>query len=166
MGCITDCLVKGAIAGAVGVWLMDRFTWYWYSHEDTAVLVQERAAQKGGRYAPNAAGKHLTDSLGMVLPAKEQYMVGRSIHYLMGIVPGALYALWRRHAERLGFWRGPLYGFSLFISFDEVIVPALGYASGPLAYPWQAHARGFVAHLILGTATDAVIDLLNTTKAD
>jgi hypothetical protein len=161
MGSVTNCLVKGAVAGAVGVWLMDRFTWAFYRNEDDEAYRQEKKAQKGGRYAPNAAGKHLTDTLGIELPDKEQYIVGRSVHYIMGIVPGAFYALWRHRVERLGFWRGPLYGFSLFISFDEVIVPALGYASGPAAYPWQAHARGFIAHLILGTTTDTVLNLLN-----
>ncbi|GHA55518.1 hypothetical protein GCM10007389_03740 [Pontibacter akesuensis] len=149
------------MAGAVGVWLMDRFTWYWYSHASTATLVQERTAQKGGRYAPNAAGKHLTDAMQINLTQKQQYKVGRSIHYLMGVAPGALYALGRHRLERFGFWRGPLYGIGLFIVFDEVVVPGLGYASGPFAYPWQAHARGFFAHLILGTTTDKVIDLLD-----
>ncbi len=32
-----------------------------------------------------------------------------------------------------------------------------GLASGPTAYPWQAHARGLVAHLVLGATTDAVL---------
>lgn len=160
MSGVLSCLVKGAVAGGVGVWLMDRFTWFWYRHESTATLVEERIAQKGGRYAPNAAGKHLTEALGIVLPQKQQYVVGRSVHYFMGIAPGALYALWRHRLKDLGRLRGPLYGAGLFIAFDEVITPALGYASGPLAYPWQAHARGFFAHLILGAATDLVISLL------
>ena len=155
------CLLKGAIAGGVGVWLMDRFTWFWYSHENTKTLIQERAAQKGGRYTPNAAGKHLTDTLGLDLPQNQQYIVGRSIHYFMGIAPAAFYALWRHRLEGLHLWRGPLYGFALFIAVDEIIVPALGYASGPTAYPWQAHARGFFAHLILGTATDVVLNVLD-----
>ena len=62
--------------------------------------------------------------------------------------------------NRLGIWRGPLYGIGLFLAVDEIITPALGYASGPFAYPWQAHARGFFAHLILGTTTDIVLNLL------
>lgn len=156
-----NCIVKGAVAGAVGVWLMDRFTWYWYSHEDTDILVQERAAQKGGRYAPNAAGKRLTEALSIHLPQQKQYIIGRSVHYIMGIAPGALYALGRHRLRKYGFFRGPLFGFGLFILFDEIIVPGLGYASGPMAYPWQSHARGFFAHLILGTATDRVIHLLD-----
>ena len=154
-------LLKGAVAGGVGVWLMDRFTWYWYSRENTHTLVKERIAMKGGRYAPNAAGKHLTDAIGIKLPQKLQYVVGRSVHYFMGIAPAALYALWRHRMKGLGYWRGPMYGFGLFIAFDEIITPALGYASGPFAYPWQAHARGFMAHLILGVTTDVALNLLS-----
>ncbi|WP_017732310.1 DUF1440 domain-containing protein [Nafulsella turpanensis] len=160
MATILSTLVKGAIAGGIGVWLMDRFTWTWYSHENTDTLVQERLAQKGGRYAPNAAGKKLTDSLDIELPQKQQYVAGRSIHYFMGIAPGALYAIWRHRMKELGFWRGPVYGVGLFIAFDEIITPALGFASGPLTYPWQAHARGFMAHLILGTTTEGVLHWL------
>lgn len=135
MAKILRSLVKGAIAGGVGVWLTDRFTWYWYSHEGTDILVKERTAQKGGRYAPNAAGKQLTDALNITLPQRQQYVVGRSIHYFIGIVPGALYALWRHRMKGLRYWCGTVYGLTLFITFDEIITPALGYASGPFSYP-------------------------------
>lgn len=158
---ILSCLVKGAIAGGVGVWLMDRFTWYWYHQEDTDTLVQERMAQKGGRYAPNAAGKHLMETLGIKLPQEQQYKVGRSIHYFMGIAPAGLYAMKRHRLKRFGLYRSPLYWFALFIIFDEIITPGLGYASGPFAYPWQAHGRGFFAHLILGAATEVILNLLD-----
>lgn len=142
--------------------MMDLFTWTWYSHEDTKNLVKERMAQKGGRYAPNAAGKHLTDTMGLSLSQRQQYVVGRSVHYFMGIGPGAIYALGRHRIKRFGLSRGLLYGFGLFIIFDEIIITqVLGYASGPFAYPWQAHARGFFAHIILGTATEAILHLLD-----
>ena len=158
MAKILSGLVKGAIAGGVGVWLMDRFTWYWYSHEGTDSLVKERVAQKGGRYAPNAAGKRLTDALNITLPQQQQYVVGRGIHYFMGIAPAALYSLWRHRIRSLRYLRGPAYGLALFITFDEIITPALGFASGPFSYPWQAHARGLLAHLVLGATTDAVLN--------
>jgi hypothetical protein len=161
---VSRCLVNGAIAGAIGVFLMDRFTWAFYRNEDPEAYRKEKKAQVAGRYAPNTAGKQLTEALGVELPGRKQYIVGRSIHYLMGMASGALYALTRHHADRLGTWRGPLYGFGLFITFDEGIVPLLDYASGPTAYPWQAHARGFVAHLILGATTDAVLNLLEEPK--
>lgn len=79
----------------------------------------------------------------------------------MGIAPGALFALWRHRMKRLRYWRGPVYGLALFITIDEIITPVLGYASGPFSYPWQAHVRGLIAHLILGATTEIALNLLD-----
>ena len=35
-------LIKGAIAGAVSVWAMDRLTWYMYRHEDPKAYLKEK----------------------------------------------------------------------------------------------------------------------------
>ena len=40
---------------------------------------------------------------------------------------------------------------------DETAAPLTGIASGPGRYPWQAHARGLVAHLVLGITTEALL---------
>jgi hypothetical protein len=67
---------------------------------------------------------------------------------------------WRRrrgrHAQR---GRGLLYGLGLFLILDEA-VNAAGLAADPRRYPWQAHARGLVAHLVLGVVTDAALSVL------
>ncbi len=60
----------------------------------------------------------------------------------------------------LGAGRGLLYGLGMFVVEDELVSPALGVAAGPTRYPWQAHARGLVAHLVLGVVTDAVLRVL------
>lgn len=44
---------------------------------------------------------------------------------------------------------------------DEIANPLLGSAAPPGRYPWTAHARGLVAHLVYGLVTDAVLSLLN-----
>ncbi|CAA9567462.1 MAG: hypothetical protein AVDCRST_MAG70-2165 [uncultured Thermomicrobiales bacterium] len=38
-------VVKGAVAGSVGVWVMDQVGSFLYRHEDPAALRQERAAR-------------------------------------------------------------------------------------------------------------------------
>jgi hypothetical protein len=48
----------------------------------------------------------------------------------------------------------------LFLVEDELVNPVLGTAAPPGRYPWQAHGRGLVAHLVLGFVTDAVFSLL------
>ena len=34
---------------------------------------------------------------------------------------------------------------------------SLGLTPGPRAFPWQAHARGLAGHLVLGLATEGVL---------
>lgn len=41
----------------------------------------------------------------------------------------------------------------MFLLNDEILAPVLGLASGPTAYPWQAHARGLVVVLVTGVTS-------------
>jgi uncharacterized membrane protein YagU involved in acid resistance len=45
----------------------------------------------------------------------------------------------------------------MFLIEDEVINPLIGAAAPPQDYPWQAHARGLVSHLVLGVAIEALL---------
>jgi hypothetical protein len=48
----------------------------------------------------------------------------------------------------------------LFLVQDEAVNAATGLSARPGQYPWQAHARGLVAHLVYGLVTDGVLRLL------
>ena len=41
-------LLKGAIAGAAGVWVMDRVDWFMFRHEDPAARRRTRRVRPGG----------------------------------------------------------------------------------------------------------------------
>ncbi|MDQ3557468.1 MAG: hypothetical protein M3409_11940 [Gemmatimonadota bacterium] len=49
-------LVKGAIAGAVAVWAMDRVGWWMWNREDPAALRQEREARVEGMDPAHVTG--------------------------------------------------------------------------------------------------------------
>ena len=51
----------------------------------------------------------------------------------------------------------PLAGFVTDVVEDELANPLLGIAAPPGRHPWQAHARGLIAHLIYGVATDVAL---------
>lgn len=161
MNKVTSGLLKGAIAGAVGVWVMDRLTWYMYKNEDPLAYKQEKLAQVEGKYAAHAAASKLTKAANVQLDDRQLYVAGKTIHYLLGILPGALYGAYRHRVKGVGAGKGLLYGAGLFFLVDELIAPIMGIASGPLAYPWQAHARGLAGHLALGATTDASLKLIN-----
>lgn len=159
-GIIADML-KGAIAGAVGAWLMDRVTWAMYRGESPEAYRQEKEAQVKGMYASHVAAERAAAAVDVDLSSKQLDVAGQVVHYATGIVPGALYGALRNRFEVVGAGRGLLYGFGLFAVVDEGLVPVLGLSSGPAAYPWQAHTRGLVGHLVLGAVTDAVIEVLD-----
>jgi hypothetical protein len=155
---------KGAIAGAVGVWLMDQVTWGMYLREDPQALRMEQKARVRGKDVAHVAAEKLAGAIGLEPPTAQPNPTGMAVHYALGVVPGALYALLRRRVKALGAGRGLLYGLGLTVVNDEILAPALGLASGPTRYPWQAHARGLVGHLVLGAATDTVFDVLDRVK--
>jgi len=159
-GWVGDAL-KGANAGAAGVWLMDRVGWFLYRREASAALRREKSARVAGKDAAHVAAGKAARAFGITLTPSEPHPAGLVVHYALGVVPGALFAPLRHRVKHLGTGRGALYGLGLFLVNDELLNPLLGLASGPAAYPWQAHARGLVAHLALGGATDAALDVLD-----
>ena len=154
-------VVKGAIAGAASVWMMDRVTWYMYKHEDREAYKQEKKAQIGGKYVAFVAADKIASVIGARMSDKQEYVSAKTIHYLLGMMPGALYGLLRHKVKGLDKGYGLLYGLGLFIVMDELVAPLAGLSSGPLAYPWQAHARGLAGHLAVGATTDVAVRALD-----
>ncbi len=152
---------KGAIAGAVGTWVMDQVGWGMYLREDAQALEREKLARVGGKDVAHVAAGKLAAAVGRKLMPEQPHPVGIAMHYALGIVPGSLYGALRGRVAGVAAGRGLLYGATLFLVNDEILAPALGLASGPTAYPWQAHTRGLVSHLVLGAATDTVLDVLD-----
>ena len=87
-------------------------------------------------------------------------MALQAIHYGLGIVPGALYAVARNRLPLVGAAGGLLFGAALWALNDEYLNSALGLAAPFGAYPVETHVRGLVGHLALGGATDSILDLL------
>jgi uncharacterized membrane protein YagU involved in acid resistance len=131
-----------------------------YLNEDPKAFAREKEAQVEGKYAADVAADKLANAAGKELSPDQQYQAGQAVHYAIGMAPAMLYAAYRNHVPVLGGARGLVYGASLFLAVDEVLNPVLGLTSGPTKYPWQAHVRGLVGHLVLGVVTDAVIDVL------
>ncbi|HEV2129782.1 MAG TPA: DUF1440 domain-containing protein [Longimicrobiaceae bacterium] len=154
-------VVKGAIAGAAGVWAMDRVGWWLWDREDPAALQQEREARVEGMDPAHVMANRAAEAVGTSLEPRQPHPAGIGVHYGIGMMPAMLYAPLRRQIPGLDAGRGLLYGLGLFVLVDEGVVPALGLGGGPTEYPWQAHARGLVTHLVLGLVTDTVLDVLD-----
>jgi hypothetical protein len=154
-------LLAGAAAGALAVWVMDRVGWWLYDREDPRALAREHAARVEGMDPAHVLANRVADALGRPLTPRQPHPAGVAVHYAIGVKPAMAYAALRRRWPALGAGRGLAYGLGLFLLVDEGLVPALGLASGPAAYPWQAHARGLVSHLVLGAVTDLALDAID-----
>lgn len=160
-GNIAADIVKGAIAGAVGVWVMDRVGWDMYLSEDPEAFQKEKEAQIEGKYASHVAVGKMADAMGKDLTETQQHKLGKGMHYGLGVMPGALYGVLRDRVPGISAGQGLAYGLGLFILNDEITNPLMGLSSGPTAYPWEAHFRGLITHLVLGAVTETVIGALD-----
>lgn len=160
-GDVIGNMVKGAIAGAVGVWALDKVTWALWDREDPAKLDQEFEARPGGLDPAHVMANRAAEALGKELTPKQPHPAGIAVHYALGIMPGALYGAFRHRLPEIGAGRGLLLGLGLFLIQDEGLNPLLGTSGRPTEYPWQAHARGLVGHLVLGAVTDVTLDVLD-----
>ena len=159
-------LLKGAVAGAIGVWAMDRVDWYMYERglDTPETRRQTEAARPGGMDPAHVTAKMSADAIGVTLSSPKENPAGLVVHYSLGIMPGMLYGATRDRVDYVGAGRGLGFGLALFVVEDEIANPLLGTAAPPGRYPWTAHARGLVAHLVYGVVTDAVLSLLNGSR--
>lgn len=162
-GGVVVSLLLGAAAGAAGVWVMDRVGWFMYDNEDVAALQREHHARPGNLDVAHAAAGKAAALIGSRLPDQPN-VPGMVVHYALGVLPGAVYGVLRRRVPAVRAGSGAAYGLALFVIMDETAAPLLGIAAGPSRYPWQAHARGAVAHLVLGVTTETVLRIATRTR--
>lgn len=158
---LTADIIKGAMAGAIGVWLMDRVGWYMYLREDPKAVRQEVDARVEHVDVAHVAANKMARVAGIELSSKQPNAAGIVGHYALGMLPGAIYGPLRRRVPWLSAGKGSAYGLGLALVNDELLAPLLGLASGPTAYPWQAHARGVITHMIVGVGTEVGMDVLD-----
>lgn len=151
----TDML-KGAVAGAVATWVMDRVDWAMYRREDPASRRKTWAVRPEGKDPAHVIASRASQAMGYgAVP--QNHPAGMAVHYTIGIAPAAIYGALRDRVPGVGAGRGLAFGLAMFVAEDEVANPLLGVAAPPQRYPWQPHARGLVAHLVYGLVTDAVL---------
>lgn len=159
---------KGAIAGAVGVWVMDRLDWFMFEHVDPAARRRTQAIRPGGDDPAHVAAGKLARRLGTELSPRRPHPAGMAIHYALAIGPGAIYGAVREHLPVKREGQDALYGvgmaLGLFVLQDEILNQAMGLSAKQKDYPWQAHARGFVAHVTLGLVINSVLNVLDASR--
>ena len=152
---------RGAAAGAVGVVAMDAVTWALYRREGQTALLREKHLRPYGKDTAHALVGRMTEAVGSDAGSAEPNAAGIAVHYGLGMAPGALYAERRRQYPWLRTGRGALYGLGLYLANDLLAARLLRIAGPQGRYPWQAHARGVIGHVVLGVVTEATLNAVD-----
>lgn len=152
--------LKGAIAGGIATWIMDRVDWFMFNHEDPAARRLTEHVRPGGMDPAHATVNKMAEAMGKELHPKQPHPAGIAMHYALGILPGALYGATRERFPAMSAGSGSVFGLGVFLLNDEVLNTVTGSGADPRAYPWQAHARGLISHLVYGVATEMVLNLM------
>ena len=152
---------RGGAAGAVGVVAMDVATWLLYRRENKVDLLREKRLRPYGKDTAHALVRKISRSVGSDAGSSEPNGAGIAVHYALGMGPGALYAQARRLRPWLRRGNGALYGAALYLANDMLVARLLGVAGPQGRYPWQAHARGIVGHVVLGVVTEATLKAMD-----
>ena len=150
----------GAIAGAVGVWALDRVDWFLWNRQDPEAKARTKAVRPYGEDPAGVVVSALEDATGRELGDSQHKAAQQLVHYSIGIGPAAAYALVRDKLPGRGPVRGLLYGAGVFLVFDEAVNAASGLGADLRKYPWQDHARGLVSHLAYGVATELALNAM------
>ncbi len=153
-------LVRGAIAGAAGVWALHEVDKYMAMRGSAATEAATVAARPGGLDTPHILASRAARALGAELDHPEDNAVGLAFKYAIGMVPAALLGVLRDRLGWLTAGRGFAFGVTVWAVEDEWGAARLDLASPPTRYPWQAHGRSFVAHVAYGLTVDAVLRVL------
>jgi hypothetical protein len=153
-------LLRGAVAGAAATWLMDVATSAVQELQPPADAERERAAWPNGQPSVVNLVDRIVDQLGVVLDERSRAAAAGVAHYVLGIVPGALYGALRRRIPVVAAGRGSAYGGLLWAVNDEFLNTRLGLAGPPAAYPLMTHVRGLIGHVVLGMGTELGIRIL------
>jgi uncharacterized membrane protein YagU involved in acid resistance len=150
-------LMIGAVAGAAAIWVMDRVDWFNFRHESDEARRRTEAVRPRGAPPAQVMVTKAAERLGAAPSQQQIQSASKVVHYMLGIVPAALYSVYQSRYPAISKGRGTLFGLGVFLLHDEGMNPLMGWSAKPTAYPWQAHARGVVAHLVFGAVTDALV---------
>ncbi len=167
---------KGAVAGAVGglagSWTMDKFmstvSDIIQSRQKQRLALQvdegklihpERTQQQRKQESDDATvqlAQRVAHVLGHELGPREKKIAGPLVHYAFGATVGAIYGELAEKDRGVSKASGVPFGAAVWLVADEIMVPALGLAQGPTAYPPSVHLQALGAHLVYGATTEWV----------
>lgn len=93
---------------------------------------------------------------GHELSRAEKKLAGPAVHYLFGTTAGACYGLLAARFPKTRTANGLGYGAAVWLLADEVTLPFLSLARGPIEMPWRKQAGMLGLHLAFGLVVEKI----------
>jgi hypothetical protein len=153
--------LAGAIGGLAGTLVMNYVQRLWTiaaggTPGSSAGLHDARDWQERheGRNSNEEAARAVAAVLGQRLTDRQLAMASAAIHFSFGASVGALYGLatarWNNQRTGLGL------GAALWLTADEIAMPALRLSESTLRRPLPMHLQSLAAHFAYGVVTERV----------
>lgn len=143
---------------------MDQTLQFIYNRQSASIRRSESEARRGVP-ALEVLAEDLAGLVGLALSVDERQTGGTILQWVTGIGAGVGYAALRKHLPGRGILRGIGYGAGLSLLVDEGLVPMLGVAPGPAAFPPETHVRGLAGHLVFGAVAETALETLDRLAA-
>lgn len=151
-------LAAGVVGGVVASWAMDRFQYWWLSFgRGDELQLQHAPSDHGEEPATVKTASAISEAVfGHSLTDREREIAGPIVHYAVGTTAGAVYGLAAEYEPDVTTLAGIPFGAAFCIVVDEGVLPLLGLAKGPTAYPISTHAYALASHLVFGLTAEVV----------
>jgi hypothetical protein len=170
-------LITGAAAGIAATLIMDQFlALTTASHKDlekkvklakgvSPLRVAHEQAQQEKRDAAQEdsteiVARKLAEASGKTLDKGQKKTAGRAVHYTFGTLMGIVYGISAEMLPEVTTAAGTAYGTLLYLSADEVAVPALQLAPTPTNAPGPDRLQHWAAHVVYGGSLELVRSVL------
>jgi uncharacterized membrane protein YagU involved in acid resistance len=139
---------------------MDQVTTLMYEKLESEETKQ-REDEIGGESMPSAVVKRVSRAVTGAPPSEETVSkAAPAVHWLYGVIWGALYGLARNRLRGLSIGAGAPFAAGFWLLSDEGLPVLMKIAPPPQAFPVTTHVRGLVGHVAHTATTDAVCRLL------
>jgi Protein of unknown function (DUF1440) len=166
-------IITGAAAGIAATLIMDQFlNLTMATHKDTekkmrlaqgesplkiaheqAQQEQQAAAQEG---STEIVARKIAEAAGTTLEPERKKSAGRAVHYSFGTLMGIVYGVSAEMLPEATTASGTAFGTLLYLSADEVAVPALQLAPTPTNAPGRDRLQHWAAHVVYGGSLELV----------
>lgn len=146
---------RGVVIGAAAGQVMGKVTEVFYDKQSDRAREREEEIREAPSFM--VAAKRMVSVVEEEPKEEHVNKLGTVLHTGLGLGMGVLYSLTAERYPKIRAGRGLAFGLGFFLVIDEGMNTAFGWTPRPDKFPWQAHARGLVAHLVYGLVVDAAL---------